>query len=194
MRPFPVVSLALLTLAVVLTPRAAASASAAEPERSTFEERPTALYLQLGLGTPTGAVGVEAERMISSFSAVAAGAGMGATGAQGAAMVRLQRGDHRSAVVVGAGISGGHYSWFRFCMDTANTCPKKEGNVVWANLELGGAFRSRAGFALRYFVGYGRIVAGNYDCVGNTRDYCLARYRDDGKNLIYLGFALGYAF
>ena len=132
--------------------------------------------------------------MISPFSAVTAGAGIGATGAQGAAMLRLLRGDLRSKVVIGAGVSGGHYSWFRICMDTANTCPKKEGNVVWANFELGGAYRSHAGFALRYFFGYGRIVAGKYDCVGDTRDYCLSHYRDDGRNLLYLGVALGYAF
>jgi hypothetical protein len=194
MRPRPLVALVMLTVAVVLASTATAAAGAAESERSTFEERPTALYLQLGLGTPTGTVGVEAERMISPFSAVTAGAGIGATGAQGAAMVRLLRGDLRSKVVLGAGVSGGHYSWFRICMDTANTCPKKEGNVVWANFELGGAYRSRAGFALRYFVGYGRIVAGKYDCVGDTRDYCLAHYLDDGRNLIYLGLALGYAF
>ena len=99
--------------AVVLAPTATTTAGAAESERSTFEERPTALYLQLGLGTPTGTVGVEAERMISPFSAVTAGAGIGATGAQGAAMVRLLRGDLRLKVVLGAGVSGGHYSWFR---------------------------------------------------------------------------------
>src|SRR5690349_18251667 len=103
--------------AVVLAPTA--TAGAAESERSTFEERPTAFYLQLGLGTPTGTVGGEAERMISPFSAVTAGAGIGATGAQGAAMVRLLRGDLRSKAVLGAGVSGGHYSWFRICMDTA---------------------------------------------------------------------------
>jgi hypothetical protein len=190
----PVGWMVLVALAVALWPTGIPAAAPADSERSTFEERPTALYLQLGLGTPTGALGVEAERVISPFSAVAAGGGLGASGPQAAAMVRLRRGDLRSAVVAGAGVSGGHYRWFRLCMDTANTCPKKEGNVVWANFELGGAYRSRAGFALRYFVGYGRMVAGNYDCVGDTRDYCLMHYRDDGKNLLYLGFAVGYAF
>ncbi len=194
MRARPEISLALLTLAVALAPNTVRAATAVEAESSTFEERPTALYLLLGLGTPVGGLGLEAERMLSPMGAVAAGAGIGANGVQAAAMARLLLGGSRSRLVLGAGISGGHYRWVRLCTGVVTTCPNKQGDVVWANLELGGAYRSRAGFSLRYFLGYGRIVAGNYDCVGESRAYCLMNYRDDGKNLIYVGLALGYAF
>ena len=59
----------------------------------------------------------------------------------------------------------------------------------------GGEHRFRNGFGLRYFGGYGRIIAGDLNCeAGNRYDVCVANHKDDGYNLIYTGIAVGYAF
>jgi hypothetical protein len=155
--------------------------------------------VQLGLGTPLGELGLEAEHTLTPHLAVAAGGGWGANGPQGAAMARLRVGGDRAKLVIGAGLSGGPYKWIRFCDDEGNTCPQKSGTVAWTNVEIGGSHRERNGFSLRYFVGYGRIVAGNYGCDPDgpndmAYDRCITQFRDDGKNLLYTGFAFGYAF
>jgi hypothetical protein len=160
-----------------------------------YETRPTALYLQLGLGTPTGTVGVEVEQTLTRILALAGGAGMGNAGPQAAAMARLRFGRDRARLVLGGGLSGGEYEWMRFCMGPVDSCPHKHGTVAWTNFEIGGSHRAWNGISFRYFVGYGRIVAGKYGCVADAAyDICQTSYRNDGKDLLYTGVALGYAF
>jgi hypothetical protein len=178
-------------LALTLLALASARAAAADMV-SEFENRPTALYAQMGLGTPIGFLGLEVERTVAPELAISAGAGFGETGPQFAAMMRPHYGGDRSKVVFGAGLSGGDYSWRELCYD--ELCAEKRGIVAWANFEIGGEHRFRNGFAMKYFWGYGRIVGGDLVCVGETADNCVRFYQDDGRQLLYTGFALGYAF
>jgi hypothetical protein len=171
------------------------STGALAADSSVYETRPTALYLQLGLGTPTGTVGAEVEQTLTPHVAVAGGAGWGNAGPQVAGMARLRFGRDRAKFVMGGGLSGGEYEWVRFCMGPLESCPNKRGTVAWTNFEMGGSHRAWNGLSFRYFVGYGRIVAGKYECVADAAyDVCIMSHRDDGKNLFYTGVAIGYAF
>jgi hypothetical protein len=178
-----------MTLLAALAPAQAA----ADDDISEFEARPTAIYAQVGLGTPLGFLGVEAEHTVLPTWSLSAGAGLGIAGPQAAAMVRrLFEGD-QSKLVIGAGLSGGRYRWVELCFDEG--CTRKGGMVAWANLEIGGEHRFRSGFAMKYFGGYGRLIAGDLVCDEQaTYDHCITTHKNDGYNLIYAGVAFGYAF
>ena len=185
-------SIIALTLVTLTSARASAADGVSE-----FQNRPTAVYAQLGLGTPLGFAGVEAEHMVTPDYAVSGGAGYGTGGPQAAAMVRMLAGGDRSKFVIGAGASGGNYNWQDYLdLSFDDRGPiRKVGTVAWANLEIGGEHRFRSGFALRYFGGYGHIIAGDLACPsGSRQDDCLMFHKDDGHNLIYTGIAVGYAF
>ena len=80
-------------------------------------------------------------------------------------------------------------------MGPIESCPSKDGTVAWTNLEVGGSHRAQNGLSFRYFVGYGRVVAGRYSCTNDAAyDYCLMFHPNDGKDLLYSGLAFGYAF
>ena len=55
------------------------------------------------------------------------------------------------------------------------------------------SIRTRSGFALRYFGGYGHIIAGDLVCDPPATS-CGPYYQNDGYNLIYIGVAVGYSF
>jgi len=184
-------SIIALTLVTLTSARASAADGVSE-----FQNRPTAVYAQLGLGTPLGFAGVEAEHMVTPDYAVSVGAGYGTGGPQAAAMVRMLAGGDRSKFVIGAGVSGGRTIWHDWAgfPDDEGTI-QKIGTVAWGNVEIGGAHRFRTGFALKYFGGYGHIIAGDLACPsGSRQDDCLMFHKDDGHNLIYTGIAVGYAF
>ena len=184
-------SIIALTLVTLTSARASAADGVSE-----FQNRPTAVYAQLGLGTPLGFAGVEAEHMVTPDYAVSVGAGYGTGGPQAAAMLRLLAGGDRSKFSLGAGVSGGKYTWRDYLgFPDDEGPPRKAGTVAWANVEIGGEHRFRNGFALRYFGGYGRLIAGDLVCEAGARyDDCVMFYKDDGYNLIYTGIAVGYAF
>src|SRR5262245_58562658 len=101
-----------LTLILVLTLVVLASGEAvADDVVSEFENRPTALYFQLGLGTLLGLVGIEVEHVVSPTWAVSVGGGLGQAGPQVAAMIRQLWGGDRSKFVLGAGLAAGRYTW-----------------------------------------------------------------------------------
>lgn len=183
-----------LTLVVAASGRAAAAADN-DNSASPFESRPTAVYAVLGLGTPVGLVGVEMEETILPNLSLSAGVGWGAANApQGAAMIRWLGGGQRSKVTIGAGISGGTYKWTEFCLDDCDNGPAtKSGTVAWGNVEIGGEHRFWSGFALRYFAGYGHIIAGDLVCDPPATS-CGPYYQNDGYSLIYTGIAAGYSF
>jgi hypothetical protein len=178
----------------LLAAAAGPAAAAGNEDASPFESRPTVLYGVLGLGTPVGLVGVEVEETIRSHLSLTAGVGWGAANApQGAVMIRalvLSASDFR--LTIGAGISGGKYKWSDwFCF--YDTCTTKSGTVAWGNLEIGGEHRLATGFALRYFLGYGHMVGGDFVCDPPATS-CGPYYENDGRDLIYLGVGVGYAF
>jgi len=122
---------------------------------------------------------------------ISAGAGWGAAGPQASAMTHVLLGPSgRSKFAVGAGISGGKYSWRPFCVDCDEDAPKT-GSVMWGNVEIGGEHRFGSGFALRYFGGYGHIVMGDLTCDPKAGNCPYSP--SDGRNLIYTGVALGGA-
>jgi hypothetical protein len=180
-------------ITVTLLAALAQGEAAAADGVSEFEARPTAIYAQLGVGTPLGFIGVEAEHVVLGTLAVSAGAGVGLAGPQAALMARTLLGGDRSKFVIGAGLSGGRYRWAEFCID-AKGCTQKAGLVGWGNLEIGGAHRFRSGFALEYFGGYGHLIAGDLACEQATYDHCMTDHKNDGHNLVYTGVAFGYAF
>jgi hypothetical protein len=183
-----------MRLAVLVIPLLAltsARAIAAEGV-SEFENRPTAIFVQIGLGAPTGFLGLEVERVLAPGMAISAGAGFGETGPQFAAMPRFLFWGDRSKVFIGTGVSGGDYKWTKYCYETI--CAEKRGRVMWGNAEVGAEHRFRSGFAMRYFGGYGRVLAGDLPCVGDTSDECVRSNQSDGREIIYTGLALGGAF
>jgi hypothetical protein len=163
---------------------------ASADDASAFETRPTAIYAQLGLGTPLGWAGVELERTLTSFLAVSAGIGMGFAGPQLAAMPRLRLEEGRFAFTVGAGLSRGRYRWSDNCsLDCTPTVMR--GTVTWANLEGGIERRLANDLSLRAFVGFGHVLVGHLTCESGT--FCGAT-SDDGRDLGSFGAALGWAF
>jgi len=182
-----VVPLAVFSLVAL----ASTTAAADEEDVSTFVSKPTAVYAVLGFGTPVGFLGAEVERTLEPMWTISAGAGWGAAGPQASAMTHVLLGPSgRSKFAVGAGISGGKYSWRPFCVDCDEDAPKT-GSVMWGNVEIGGEHRFGSGFALRYFGGYGHIVMGDLTCDPKAGNCPYSP--SDGRNLIYTGVALGGA-
>jgi hypothetical protein len=178
-------------LVTALVALASARAAAADGV-SEFENRPTALFVQVGVGTPVGWLGLEAERTLTPEMAISAGAGFGETGPQASLMPRFLFWGDRSKVFIGTGVSGGDYKWTKICYETV--CAEKRGRVMWGNAEIGAEHRFRSGFAMRYFGGYGRVIAGDLACVGDTADDCTRFNQSEGRQIVYTGFALGGAF
>jgi len=184
--------LPVLALVVSLAALASARARAADNYVSEFEHRTTAIFLQFGVGTPIGLAGLEVERMLAPGMAISAGGGYSVSGGQLAVMPRFFFWGDRSKVFIGTGVSGGDYEWTKICYETI--CAEKRGRVMWGNAELGAEHRFRSGFAMRYFGGYGRVIAGDLPCVGDTADECMRSDQNSGREIVYTGFALGGAF
>ena len=180
-----------LTFVTVVSARARAADDAATP----FEAKPTALFAVLGVGTPVGFMGAEVEQMVLPNVSLSAGLGWGVANAlQSATMVRWLGGGQRSKVTIGAGVSWGKYTWQEyFCID-CDYVVHKSGTVVWGNVEIGGEHRFWNGFALRYFGGYGRIVAGDFTCDTLDDPVCTRYYQNDGTSIVYTGIGIGRAF
>ena len=62
------------------------------------------------------------------------------------------------------GSPGGKCKWYWDWASFYDTTATKSGTVAWGNVEIGAEIRTRSGFALRYFGGYGHIIAGNLIC------------------------------
>ncbi len=181
-----------LTLVVAVSGRAAAADD--DDSAGPFASRPTAIYALFGLGTPVGLFGAEVEETILPNWSLSAGVGWGAANApQGAAMIHWLGGGQRSKVTIGAGISGGKYKWSEFCFLCEDGPVTKSGTVAWGNVEIGGEHRFWSGFALRYFGGYGHIIAGDLVC-DPPATRCEPYYQNDGYYVVYTGIAVGYAF
>lgn len=181
-------------IAFVLVALASASAAANDDEEpSAFEAHPTAIYAILGVWTPVGFMGAELEQTITPHWTVSGGAGMSTSGLQGSAMIHMLAGGERSKLTIGAGISGGKYTWRESCLD-CDEGAVKNGTVAWGNVEIGGEHRFSSGFAIRYFGGYGHIIAGDLVCDSTFNNDCVQYHRDDGYDVMYGGIGLGGAF
>jgi hypothetical protein len=164
-------------------------------------ERQTAIYFMQGIGTPVGVVGIEAVHRFGTFFELAGGLGIGDSAAESTPntpisrswqwsvmpRVRAGRTDY-SSFTAGLGVSGGQYGGFNFCLG----CDGEDSNpsypttyTLWTNLEIGGEHWTRAGFAIRYFVGY---------ALGKQVGAQLAATDVSPLAYPYTGVGIGYAF
>ena len=181
-------------VALTLVTLAASTAAAADDDDSPspFEARPTAVFLHAGLSGPYGFAAFEAEQALSPLWTVSAGFGLGEASLQGGAMTHLRFGGGWSRLEIGAGLSYGKHVWKDLCGD--ELCAQKSGTVLRANLEVGGSHRWPRGFSMKYFVGYGQVVAGTLTCEAVNIDDCVANLQNEGRGTVYTGFAMGASF
>jgi hypothetical protein len=184
----------------------------AEPE---VWSRLLAVYLTAGFGTPVGYGGLELEVSPHPVVAVAVGIGIGsgtatlcpwpgtATGVvcdgpfsdrvQYALMTRLRplRGE-TVALLVGAGVSAGGYSWDE--LNTDGPTHKSADHAVWVNGEVGVEYRAPIGFEARGFAGFAHMLnPGTLECLDIRARHCEEDHQGDGEWLIYLGGSVGWA-
>ena len=146
--------LAALSLALAL-PRLASADQAGQRDR--FRDRPQALMGILGMGAPTGILGVEYEHALVPWFALAGGAGMGAISPQASAMVRVRVLGERAGVGAGAGASYGGARIDNFDILGPGSHDDLRG-AVWLNSELYLEIRNQKGFLWRLDVGAGRSI------------------------------------
>ena len=171
---------------------------AAEDLEAIGPVRRTAIYWMFGFGTPVGIMGLEGvHRFGDSFELAAGfGNGLGAEGAQPnaafghalqwAVKPRLRLGDDRSAFTLGAGLSGGEFSFQWLCIGCGANAygPTSYPTyyTLWSNFEIGGEHWSRSGFAIRYYLGLAHATM-----LGAPPSNGIA-------TIPYLGIGLAYAF
>jgi hypothetical protein len=133
-------------------PYAGSPPASSPPE--ALDASPLMLHIKgmLGLGTPYGFVGAEAELAGQVFS-LATGVGAGAYGTQVSVMGRARLKARHFFIDVGLGGSGGDYRLTVICLST--TCaPNPKHTALWSNAEFGLGLQARA-FHLRSFLGVG---------------------------------------
>ncbi|HTA20317.1 MAG TPA: hypothetical protein VK989_13555, partial [Polyangia bacterium] len=101
--------------------------------------------------------------------------------------LRAGRTDY-SSFTAGLGLSGGQYGGLNFCVacdgeDSSTSYPTTY--TLWTNLEIGGEHWTRAGFAIRYFVGL---------AIGKQVGAQLAATDVSPLAFPYTGVGIGYAF
>lgn len=172
-----------------------AHARADEPSTISKQERPhLAVETQLGVGMPTGYLGVAADVSLNERFAISAGVGAGQSGTQVALMGRY-RFHVRDTwnVDVGGGVSFGRYKWIELVFD--EPAEKLWDRAFWGNAEIGLERPFGDGFHFRLFAGVGTIV--NRDdgvCVGTSVTHCETDHRGDGFTMPYAGFAIGWGW
>jgi hypothetical protein len=184
-RPAPAAA-AFVAVALLAGPAWAESASEIAPAG-----RRNAVYVISGLATPVGFVGFEGVRRVGSVLEISGGLGAGFTAVRAKSgsplqwsvmpRLRVRRGE-RSALTLGAGVSGGNIGeipWWcdEYCDERPASYPTHY--WMWANFEIGGEHWLVGGFAVRYFAGYAR---------GCQLTSCTA------LGLPYIGAAFGAAF
>jgi hypothetical protein len=170
----------------------------AEEEPQQEPVRHSALYFEVGLGSPLGGWGIESVTRVGPWFEISGGVGIGIAAEesgtqpslgqmfQWSVMPRLflAKTDH-GGVTFGVGASGGNYGDVgskTFCFD--DPCPTSYplSYAVWANTELGGEAWYASGVAARIFVGWAHGWCRGSGC------------ESAGMNLPYVGAGLGYAF
>jgi hypothetical protein len=173
-------------------------AGATDPSDSTggpWSQRPLALIVHVGLGTPVGFVGLGAEYSFNDYLAVEAGAGINGVGPQGAAMGRLRLPIGDRALMLGAGVSAGPYRWREITFGDGRPAEKEWSVASWGNLEL--AAEIRGAYLFRFTTGYavmGPATEGTcIDAQDTDFSHCQLGHQDSGESLIYMGIAFGFA-
>lgn len=183
--------LVLLAALVVVAP---AVSRADSP--SVFERAHVGVEGQLGAATPLGAVGLSLVVAPHERVSLEVGAGLGFTGIQRAAMVRVHpvRFSPRLLLGVAAGLSEGEYSWYYDGVLPSRS--KHWDEARWASGEVSLSFHARR-VQLRLFAGYSRQLTPGTGCSdryveapGEPPRPCTGT---GGHGLYYTGAALRFA-
>lgn len=165
-----------------------------EATRSPWDED-WSLAATAGLGAPTGLLGAEIERRLTSWWALSAGIGGTGSGFQGALTTHLHL-PSNPIVSLGVGVSGGPYQPVDFSISLCFSDPCEEPAIpswdlaLWNNYELSFELRGKTGFLFRGFLGAAWLL--NRDAF--TCATCGDEVPDRPTVLPYLGFAVGRAF
>jgi hypothetical protein len=158
----------------------------------------TAVYVEVGLGSPLGVLGIESVTRVAPWLELSAGLGMGLDAAesgvspslgnvlQWSVMPRLLLGNGLGGFTLGVGMSGGNSGdWDSNFLCFYDSCPTTHAldYVVWANVEVGAEVWMPFGLAGRLFGGWAHGW-----CVSSS---CLS---DLTTNMPYIGAGIGYAF
>ena len=165
-------------------------------------DRPWALEVDVGLGTPVGYGGIRLARALGRYFALDIGGGLSAHDGVAPQLetmghLRLPMGK-RSAIDLGFGVSAGRYQWSEITWGDGRPAVKTWPIAVWGNAELGYESRWASGLLVRPFVGYAAVLnrsAGTCSA-GDNGDvaHCLSGHRGDGFWAPYLGVGIGSTF
>jgi hypothetical protein len=175
----------------VSTPPAAPAAAETDLWGSRF-----ALLGHVGIGTPTGFLGVGAEAAALRWLVFEGGLGLGPNGPEVAGLMRL-RGTffHSTALGVGTGLSAGSYEWHEGPF-VDNPAVKRAKPGYFGNVEIVLEHRAgtEQGFQMRELLGYAFILnPGDLQCVQEI-SHCQKDHTNDGKKVLFLGMSFGYYF
>jgi len=163
-------------------------------DADVVEQRHVRVLLIGGLGTPVGELGAEIGFVPWSHLELAVGAGLGLSGRQVAASVRLRlRPDSILVLTVGGGVSRGDYS-DSHCIPIGGACPGRwDGTINWANVEVGLGNQPTGPLAWRAILGVGiPLNPGGLTCSDRV-DPC-GEPRDHRAGAVpFVGFAVGWA-
>ncbi len=165
-------------------------------------EEPRALWsmdVNLGVGTPEGALSVARDLPGPGWLGVRGSLGLGSGGPQAAIMpyVRVPLG-RRAAARLSLGLSAGPYVWHEGPLCFADDCATKTSSLAaWSNVELAIEWKRSAGWHARPYFGFGNMLdPESLHCTGN--DYavahCMSDHVGDGASRIYAGVAIGHAW
>lgn len=192
-------SLPIFSAGLCLAVSSARAQSVADPW-----EKPFAVEGQVGVGTPLGFVGAQAEYAPFPWLGLSGGIGLSDDGLQIAMMPRLRVPLGSVALALGLGMSAGAEEQRAcegpggLCLDMDYEGPEydRTWNLgVFGNAEVAMEVRARSGFVFRTSLGMALLLnAGDYDCRGPDADTCIKDDSDVAVWFPYLGVSFGYAF
>ena len=162
---------------------------------SVFDEHLLTIATVIGIGTPTGELGIEVTAAPTPYFELSGGIGRGFYGPQLAAMPRLRLpGRGHWAFTFGVGYSQGEYGDFTlFCFD--GPCPLWRGTIQWANVEAGGELQLDGGFTLRVFGGVDLpLNPDGLRCIDNGSNDCAYETHRRVVPFPSTGVAIGWSF
>jgi hypothetical protein len=175
-----------------------AASGAADPAPAS-SARSFSLLGTIGAGTPVGHAGLALEGYLDGKLGLSVGAGISSRSPQLAAMLRvripLDTSADRSmtAISLGAGLSGGPYSWpsSHNCVPACAAIDRggrRWDAAIWVNLDVAIERIYASGFVWRVFMGYAEIA--------NVRDSTCYSTGCGGKpaGIPYVGASVGIAF
>ena len=165
-------------------------------------EAPRALWsmdVNLGVGTPEGALSVARDLPGPGWLGVRGSLGLGSGGPQLAVMpyvrVPLPGG---AAARLSLGLSAGPYAWHEGPICFEDDCATKTSSLAaWSNVELAIEWKRSAGWHARPYLGFGNMLdPGALHCTGNDRAvaHCMSDHVGDGSSRVYGGVAIGHAW